>query len=302
MSRNKGMALALMTALISGISVFVNGVAVKLADPFAYTTLKNIGALGFILIAALALGQARHLLNVPRSRVPLLVLIGIIGGSIPFLMFFWGLKLGGPAVSSFIYRSLFIFAGVFGYFILRENPSPREYAGALLILLGNALLVSGDLVLGAGQLLVLGATVLWALEYTVSRKVLSDVHPSAVMASRMLFGAIVLLAFLGFSGTLPSLAQAGVEILPWLLLTSLLLAGFLLSWYNCLKHLPVLRATSVLALGGVITAALEAFFLGKAFTPFEGFGLLLIVIGVAIAASLRELFEAAREPEKSMVA
>jgi drug/metabolite transporter (DMT)-like permease len=277
---NKGMMFALMAALVSGASVFFNGVAVKLADPLAYTLLKNAGAFALIAAIVLALAETRHFRSLSRRQWGTLALIGIIGGSVPFAMFFWGLKLGGAAASSFIFRSLFIFAGVFGYLLLGERPGPREYAAGFMILIGNALLVSGELMLGPGQLLVLGATILWALEYTISRKALAGIHPRALMASRMFFGSLVLLLFMAASGSLASLGALGPETLAWLAVTSLLLGGFLLAWYNALRHLPVLRACSILALGGIITAALDALFLGKAVSPAEGLGFLLILLGV----------------------
>ena len=103
-------------ALISGFSVFINGVAVTFADPFVYAALKNTGALLFLGAALLAFRELGNLRNLSLRQWGMLALIGVIGGSIPFLLFFWGLKLGGAAVSSFIYRSLFLFAGVFGNF------------------------------------------------------------------------------------------------------------------------------------------------------------------------------------------
>lgn len=302
MDSRQGALLALMTALISGISVFVNGIAVKSADPFLYTFMKNAGSLIFIALAALALGHIREIREIPRGRIPLLILIGVIGGSVPFLLFFWGLKLGGPSVSSFIFRSLFLFAGVFGYLVLKERPSSKDLLGGAIILAGNALLVSGDLAFGFGQLLVLSATVLWALEYTISRKALADVSPAVVMGSRMLFGSLVILAFLFLDGTASSLLSVSSEALAWLFVTSLLLAGFLFCWYRALKALPVLRATSILALGGVITAGLEMFFATRPFTPIEGLGLVLIAVGVAVVVSLRGLLDALKEPLPGLVA
>ncbi len=290
---NKGMAFALMAALVSGVSVFFNGAAVKLADPLAYTLLKNTGAFAFLAAIILGLGEIRHFRNLSRRQWGMLVLIGIIGGSLPFMMFFSGLKLGGPAISSFIFRSLFIFAGVFGYLILRERLEPRDLAAGFLILIGNALLLSGDFMFGAGQLLVLGATALWALEYTVSRKALSDIHPRALMSARMFFGGIALLLFMGASGSIGALGEISAEVLSWLVVTSLLLGLFLLSWYNSLKHLPVFKASTVLALGGIVTASLDLLFLGKAVAPAESMGFILILAGVGAVlgaeAALRSL-------------
>ncbi len=285
----KGLALALITALISGISVFANGIAVKLADPVAYTILKNMGALVFLAAIVMAAGGLKHFRTLSRRQWGMLALIGVIGGSVPFAMFFWGLKLGGAAVSSFIFRSLFVFAGVFGYLLLRERPKPLDVAAGFTILIGNALLVSGDMAFGAGQLLVLGATLLWALEYTISRKVLSEVNPRTVMVSRMLFGSAALIAFMGFGGTLGSLAQVDAPALMWLAVTSLLLAGFMASWYCALKFLPVLRAASILALGGVVTAALECIFSGAAVTSMEILGLGLVSLGVVLALGFPRL-------------
>jgi len=60
MNYGKGLLLAFLTAIISGVSVFVNGAAVKLADPSVYAALKNIGALVFIGAIALAFTGLHH--------------------------------------------------------------------------------------------------------------------------------------------------------------------------------------------------------------------------------------------------
>lgn len=277
----KGLALAFIAALISGISVFANGMAVKLADATVYTLAKNVGALIFLIAIVFALKEWRSFRSLSRKQWLSLIAIGIIGGSVPFAMFFYGLKLEGAAISSFIYRSLFVFAGVFGYLLLKEKPDAKDMAAALAILAGNAFLVSGGLVFGTGQLLVLGATMLWALEYTVSRKVMADVAPKVVMVSRMLFGGIVLLGFLlatGSAGALFSVASDPTMLL-WLGITSLLLTAFMMSWYSSLKYLPVMKAASVFALGGIVTAVLEFAFLGKSPSANGAVGLLLISMG-----------------------
>ncbi len=288
-NHDKGIVLALAAALVSGISVFINGVAVQLADPFVYTTLKNMGALLLIGAVALAFTGIRHFRHLSLRQWGMLALIGVAGGSIPFLMFFWGLKLGGAAVSSFIFRSLFIFAGITGWLILKERPSPRDMAAGFVILAGNALLVSGEAAFGLGQALVLGATILWAVEYALSRRLMADVHPQAVMASRMFFGSMVLLAFLAATGSIGALFTANAEIVGWLAITSLLLCGFLFTWYNALKNLPLMKAAVIFTLGGLVTAALNAVFLAKAVTLVQATGLVLILGGVLMAVGLASL-------------
>lgn len=283
----QGLTLAVFAALISGISVFLNGAAVKLADPLAYTLAKNLGALGVLAALALAAGGISDFLRLSRRQWAMLALIGVVGGSIPFFLFFWGLSLGGAAVSSFIFRSLFVFAGVFGWLLLKERPEGRDVIAGCAIMAGNALLLPGDLAFGFGQALVLAATALWALEYAISRKILAEVPARVVMVSRLLFGSLLLICMLGASGA-PGALEIAPEALEWLILTSLMLALFMHAWYRALRTVPLFKAAAVLAMGGVVTAALNAIFMGTAPTPFEGFGLMLVLAGAAIAARLTD--------------
>ena len=294
MGNEKGIILAVSAALISGFSVFMNGVAVSQADPFVYTTIKGIFALIFLVACAMILKEMKNFRSLSSKQWGMLVLIGLIGGSVPFLMFFWGLKLGGAAVSSFIYRSLFIFAGVFGYLVLKERPSRTDFLAATAILIGNALLVSGNLSFGLGQMLVLGATVLWALEYTISRKVMADVHPRVVMISRMFFGSLILLGFLAATGSLGSLMPASTTSLMWLLVTSGLLFAFLSAWYFTLKYLPVFKAACIFTIGGVVTAALNLVFLGQAVSLTEAFALLVILAGALAMIGFSDIVRSIR--------
>jgi len=285
---SRGVNFAILTALISGIAVFINGIAVKLSDPVVYTLMKNSGALLFLVAIAFLFNEWHRFKGLSGKQLGYLVLIGLVGGSIPFALFFTGLKMSGAAMSSFIFRSLFVFAGVFGYLILKEKAEPKHFLAGFLILLGNVLLIPGEIAFGLGHLLVLGATALWALEYTVSRMLLKDLHPRVVMASRMLFGSAALLIFLGATGALAEVVL-DAELLAWLALASILLTGFLVSWYTALKHLEVLKATSILATGGIVTAVLNLAFLGKVVTLTDAFGLGLILLGAAIMASISDL-------------
>jgi drug/metabolite transporter (DMT)-like permease len=137
---------------------------------------------------------------------------------------------------------------------------------------------------------VLGATILWAVEYAISRKLMADVHPQAVMASRMFFGAIVLLGFLAATGSLGALLTTNSVVIGWLAVTSLLLFGFLMTWYNALKNLPLMKAAAIFTLGGIVTAALNAVFLHTAITLVQAAGLVLVLGGVIMTVGAVSLF------------
>jgi uncharacterized membrane protein len=82
----KGTYLALATALISGVSVYVNSFGVKqVPDPLVFTTAKNL--LVAVGLAALLLlpGAWRELHALARNQWLALLSLGLVGGSCSFM-------------------------------------------------------------------------------------------------------------------------------------------------------------------------------------------------------------------------
>jgi len=279
--------LALLTALLSGISVFANGIAVKGFDPFVFTTMKNVVVVIAIFAVVLAISERKALFSLTRFQWTKLALIGAIGGSVPFLLFFWGISISSGAVSSSIYRLLFVFATAISVFALKESVNRKYLLGGALAVIGSLLLLNGNISFGFGEFLVLLASILWAIEFNISKKVLAEISPKMVAFGRMFFGSIILIAFIFAIGKIDLLFVFSTSVqLEWFVITSLFLGAYLLSWYPALKDLPVSVATPVLALGGVVSSILSIIFLGKAISPIETLGMLVFAIGVAIMANL----------------
>jgi len=268
---------ALITALISGISIFVNSFGVKFGDPFIYTTLKNSLAVIFLFSSIFLIGKYKELLTLNKKQLFRLIGIGIIGGSIPFLLFFYGLKIGTASSASFIYRLLFIFAAGYGIIFLKEKISKNLILGAIIAILGNFLILGNMFELGLGELLVFLATILWAGEYTISKNTLKELSPQVVSFSRMFFGSLILFGFLFFTGNM-NFTLTAAEI-QWTIIASAFLFLFLLSWYSALKYTTLSSATAILTLGGPITTLLSIIFLEKELLITEAIGFLLLTIG-----------------------
>ena len=104
-----GVQFALAAALVSGVSVYLNGKAVRnFSSPTVYTTAKNLFA-GVILVAIAIVwagrtGQ-RNGEHVDRGRTPIAVAafatIAVIGGAVPFVLFFEGLSRASSANAAF---------------------------------------------------------------------------------------------------------------------------------------------------------------------------------------------------------
>jgi len=85
--------LALSTALISGFSNFIMKFGVTVVkDPIVFTALKN-GLVGLFLIGiVLALKKWPEIKSLNRNQWLKLIAIGVVGGFIPFALFFTGLS------------------------------------------------------------------------------------------------------------------------------------------------------------------------------------------------------------------
>src|SRR5262249_28645204 len=109
---------------------------------------------------------------------------------------------------------------------------------------------------GTGAALGFLATLLWSAETLLARRVLQHVSVAGAATGRMAGGAVVLLAFLAASGRLPVLLALTTNQVPWVILPSILLLGYVTTWYAALRRAPAAVVTSLLTLGAPVTALL----------------------------------------------
>jgi drug/metabolite transporter (DMT)-like permease len=282
-----GLLLVVLTAAVSGVSTFVNAYAVSGTGSDAFVTLRNLAVVGLLVPLAVLGGRA--------ARAPLravdwgrLTLIGVLGGAVPFLLFFRGLSMataeGGAVTAAFGYRTLFLMAGVLAVVVLRERLPLRWLAAAVLLLAGNALLLAWTSPLWTdGTAYVLAATCLWAVEYTVSKRTLRDLPSSVVGLGRMGFGAAILVGYLTVTGAWTTAAGFSAAQWSWVVLSALLLAAFVATWYAGLARTDLSVASAALVLGFPITWALSLALAGAHPSLVQAAGVVGIVLGVVTA-------------------
>jgi drug/metabolite transporter (DMT)-like permease len=288
-----GVLLVLATAVISGVSTWLNGFAVQGTSSDAFVTVRNLAVAGLLLpVGVVAIARSRSALS--GKDLGTLAVIGLIGGAVPFLLFFRGLQLAtaahGALTASFVYRTLFLFATVFGVVALRETFHPRAALAAGLVLGGNLLLLSlVSPVWTDGTLYVLLATVLWAAEYTVSKRALRHLAGTTVGLGRMGFGAAFLAGYLALTGGWGTVAGFSSGQWTWVGISAVLLAGFVLTWYTGLARVDLGVATTVLVLGFPISWALSLVTAHAVPAPLALFGAVVVTVGVLVALGARYL-------------
>jgi drug/metabolite transporter (DMT)-like permease len=303
-----GVFVAAVTALISGVSVFVNSYGVHaVRQPTVYTTAKNLVAT--IILATLALtatGLRRsvgwhageHWVTPPRHRAVdgkgawrqwtpwrglALAYVGVVGGGAAFILFFDGLARTTATPAAFLHDSLVIWVALLAMPLLRERLNSWNLAAIVLLVGGQIAVLGGvgQLAMNTGDLLVLAATLLWAVEVVVAKQLLSDLSPGAVSLVRMGVGSAVLVIYLAVHGSLGALFSFTAGQLGWVVLTGALLAGYVGTWMTALCRARAVDVTSVLVASTLVTALLTTV-AGTAPVPPEVLGLALIAVGVGL--------------------
>lgn len=276
-----GIGLAAATAMISGIAVYLNSLAVReLTDATLFTTLKNGVAAALLTALVMAKPTARRAIRSLTARQWLgLAAIGVVGGSLPFLLFFNGLAMASAPSAAFIHKTLFIWVALLAAPLLSERLGWPQLA-ALGVLLGSQLLIApptgGEW--GGGETLIAAATGLWAVEVVLARRLLRSVPSTVGAAGRMTIGFLVLGGTAILSGRLGAVASLTATQWLWVVVTGLLLTGYVATWYAALRRAPATLVTSILVAAAPITAILST--LGAGAVPatgvLAGYGLALL--------------------------
>lgn len=290
-TRRWGVGLAFATAAISGVAVYLNGFAVgRFDDATVFTTAKN-GVAAVLLLAALAGVAARS--TRPRGRAASraervgLLGVAVVGGSVPFVLFFEGLARASATEAAFIHKTLIVWVAVLAVPLLRERLSLWHGAAIVLLLGGQAAAAGNPLAVraGTGEAMIFAATLLWAVEFVLAKRLLRTFGSLTVGTARLGIGLVVLLAWLAATGRGGDLLALTAPQWGWSLLTGAILAGFVGAWYAALARAQAIDVTAVLVFAAVITAALAGALQGAVPTGTAGLGLLLIALGTGAAAA-----------------
>jgi drug/metabolite transporter (DMT)-like permease len=286
----KGIYLSLLTAVISGFSIFINKFAVDAIKPALYfTSVKNVSVALLIVAIVLITGEWKKITKLKRREIVYLVLIGIIGGSLPFYLYFTGLSQTSAINAALIHKTLVFFVALLAIPLLKERMSKKQIVAVLLLFLGN-IFVGGfkGFKFNQGELMILAATILWAVENILAKKVLSSVSPNIVTAFRMGIGSLILMA--ATLVTVPQVLSKSLLLdssqVFWILLTVLSLLAYTVTWYRALKNSSAITVTSVLVSSTLITNVLSAIFITHSWNIVLTIQSILIFLGLVLFSKL----------------
>lgn len=276
--------LALGTAVFSGVNTFVGKIGVTaVKNPVVFTTLKN-ALVGVVLVGGLiAWRRWREIQKLSAKQWLKLVAIAVIGGSIPFALFFTGLAHTTAINAGLIRNTLFLWVALLAIPLLKERLAYWQWIGIGAVAAAN-LFIGGftGFKYNSGEMMILASTVLWAVEYVIAKNALKDISSLTVSAARMVLGSVLLIGYVFW------LSKAGLAThltsvqWGWTLLSAGLLTGYVITWYAALKRAPATYVATLLVLATLITNVLSSIYITHKFPVEQVVSGGLIAVGIAM--------------------
>ena len=283
---SKGMQLALLTALISGVSIFINKFAVMaIKPPLMFTASKNFGVALLIIGLLIATAKWKKIAVLTKSEIGKLVAIGVIGGTVPFYLFFTGLAMTGAVNANLINKTLVIWVAIIAIPFLKEKLTAKHVM-AILLLFGANAYVGGfkGFQFNQGELMILGATLFWAVEYVIAKKVLATVDPDLVTGARMGLGSVLLMAaaYWQHPQAVAQIGHLNQTQWMWMGATMVSLLVYVMIWYRALKYAKAITVTTVLVAATLVTNVLSAIFVDHSLKTEMIYQGLVMMVGVGM--------------------
>lgn len=294
---SKGMTFAFYTALVSGFSVFLNSLAVKaVPNSYFFTTAKNTVVAILLITFIIGIKKRNELKKLKRKDWSKLAFVGLIGGSIPFLLFFKGMSMSAQAAvnGAFIHKMLFIWVAVLAFVFLKEKLSILQYL-ALGVMMVGIYLAGGpkNMHFGYPELLIFIATLMWSFEAVIVKKFVKGFDSQIMALGRMFFGAVIMIVYLlGTNNYATVFKMDGVQV-SWVVITSALLFLYVNFYYMALKAEKASVVASILTVAFPITVMIQNYNQGVSVLKPVGvyIPLLVGILVVLLAPNLIQIFQ-----------
>jgi drug/metabolite transporter (DMT)-like permease len=267
------------------IAALLFGCVSTVAKPIVSTVNPLMLASLVYLITGLAITPVeKSKLSLSKRDYSLLFITSISGAAIAPAMFFSGLKLTTAANGSLLSNGEIIFSIILALTLFGEKLNRIGYVAMALILTG-VIIVSTNLEfdrsllkVNAGNLFIIGATLIWGLDNNTSRILSHRIDITRIIQLKSFIGGFIILV-LGLLLGIP--VNINLTEIPYILLLGIL--GFAVSLYFLLQGLSKIGTTNtmlILSLSSVFGLVLAAILLHEHISIFQIIAAGIMLFGI----------------------
>jgi drug/metabolite transporter (DMT)-like permease len=261
-------------ALFGSVSTVAKPVLSSMTPILLSSLVYLVAGITFTPIAYKTTGKTIH-----RKYYVLVVITGIIGAAIAPALFFQGLKQTTAGDTSLLANGETVFSILFALLLFGERLKPRVYGAIILILVGvyivttNLRFDSSILNFNSGNILIIGATVLWGLDNNISKIITRHMDVARLVQLKSLIGGGILLVIILLIGV--SFNIDVDQIIPIIILGVLGVAFSLYLYLQAIKRIGVAKSSSLLSLSAAFGLSFAAIMLLEPISVYQ-----LVAIGV----------------------
>ncbi|HLC67549.1 MAG TPA: DMT family transporter [archaeon] len=290
-----GTLLAIIAALFSGIAIPANKIFIVDMDPLVFTAIRAV-VIGAAFLAVSYWMRPKQKKTRPISaNWKYFAVIAVVGGAIAFYLYFTGLKLTTSGRAAFLHKTLPLYTAILAFIFLKEKIT-KKYVAAIAIMIAGTCGIYFATINPTeffsnpqlGDMLVMIAAFLWAIENIAARKVMKNGSSNWVVSFvRMFFGGLVLFGaviIMGKAGVLMTLTAGQWTNIG---ISTALLFFYVLFYYWALRLINVSKAAMLLLLAPVISLYVGASFLGEPTPALQLLGSGAILAGAYLAVGVK---------------
>jgi drug/metabolite transporter (DMT)-like permease len=285
-------AALLAAALFGSVSTIAKPVLATV-DPFLLSSLVYlISAIFFSAIITLRNNTASSSQTVSSSSkrshsyyLALIITTSIIGATIAPAMFFFGLGQTTASDTSLLSNGETVFSIIFAILFFNEKLKPLGYIAALMVLAGllvvttNFQFHSSLLKMNSGNLLVLGATVLWGLDNNICRIITNHMEIARLVQLKSVIGGGILFIF-AVVFLHPPLRLEAVQVLQIILLGVVGFGTSLYFFLSSMKRIGIVKSVLVLSFSSVFGLIFASLLLGEPIAVHQIIAIVVMIAGV----------------------
>lgn len=283
-----------IAVVIWGTSFVTTKIIVDQMDPLVLIPVRSLGG-GLLLLVLLKRrgdwpGMARG------SLLAQLALLGFIGVALHLTIQAVGLTLTTASSTGWMVSLTPIFIALLAWRFLGERFEPLQIAGFIIAVIGALLVVAaktGNLDIAGlpstkGDALAFSSAITWAVFSVLSKRVISQHQPAALMVQIMLFGCLMTLPLFFIRQGWSELAGLNAQGWTALAFTILIVSpvGYLF-WYDALSTLDASKVAVFLYIEPIVTVVVAALLLDEPLRPLALLGGAAILTGVWLVSSRR---------------
>ncbi len=219
-----------------------------------------------------------------RKSAGWMLVTGLIGAALAPALYLYGLNQTSAVNAALLSNAEVFFTGVIAFAVFKETLKRRQLFESLIVVVGIVIVSTGldfssvQLSHGlAGNLLVLAAGLVWALDNNLSRVTSQKFGPVFVSKFRNIFGGGLLLGFLIATSAFSAIPIAAV---PVLILYAGDVALATLTFMAALVRIGAVRTLIAFSTTSIFGSAFSVAILGESVTIIQATGGALILLGV----------------------